>query len=658
MLVTLILPQLIFQYLGDGKAYNGKNWQGWRGGFKQYQDRIDKRYTTDKDVLDKLISDGVTNTDEIKKCLGGASIELQNFGASVGYAIPKMKEFNEDAHKSAHPLQNLKTNIKGVAKEIALAGIQFAAFVLASWVIELGVNWVDSLVNALKYAKEAAENLNKAYEDMNTTQKQNTKTVEEYGKTWEKLKDGVDKQGKNVSLSDDEYEQYKESINQIINILPGIASGWDDNNNAILLNVQSMDELNQKMEEYAQKQRELILSGDETKSFKDKAKSVDLEKELQTLGYAQDLVAAIKSGNTKAAEDVVQLVLPEQSNPAFWEKSGLWNILTKYNLITDSFTGASKEAGYTPTLDTNVYQEGSYEHERIVQALSALEDYITTSSETVGTITQGMKDLQSIWTTIQFSSADSVKKGSVDFNTALPEAVQNAIQSFMNNQGGSFYAQFDGDVDKMYSYLMGKYTEVADSVSDEATKAYQKAVEQWQSGKLSYGDYAKARQSYVNSWNDLASKDRSFYDLLVPYLRDYFGGGMDEYSAMRQRAQEWGFTQEQVDSLTSEQLNYIKSLGADTEKVFTSFAAFLADFAKYQTQVETSYDGLKTKWDKATEAQTAAQEVMTATDSNGGVLTQENYNKLIGANKAYGAAVTTIGGVTTIDSDKLNSGNL
>ena len=38
--------------------------------------------------------------------------------------------------------------------------------------------------------------------------------------------------------------------------------------------------------------------------------------------------------------------------------------------------------------------------------------------------------------------------------------------------------------------------------------------------------------------------------------------------------------------------------------------------------------------------------------------TQENYDKLIGANKAYGAAVTTIGGVTTIDSDKLNASNL
>ena len=651
------MPQLVFQYFGDGKAFGGKKWQGWRGAFRQYQAKINDRYARDKKVIDKLKL--ATTKEEQENIMLGASDEMRQYANSVGMSIEKMEKFNEQAKASAHPLQALKDGIKGLGKELVALSIQFAAFWLVSKIIEWAANGIDSQVNALKYAKEAAENLNKAYEDMNTTQKQNTKTVEEYGKAWEKLKDGVDEQGKNVSLSDDEYEQYKESINQIISILPGIASGWDENNNAILMNVQSMDELNAALEEYAQKQRELILSGDETKSFKDKAKSVDLEKELQTLGYAQDLVAAIKSGNTKAAEDVVQLVLPEQSNPAFWEKSGLWDILTKYNLIMDSFSGASKVAGYTPTLDTNVYQEGSYEHERIVQALSALENYITTNSETVGTITQGMKDLQSIWTAIQFSSADSVKKGSVDFNTALSEAVQNAIQSFMNNQGDSFYAQFDGDVDKMYSYLMGKYTEVAASVDDEATKAYQKAAEQWQSGKLSYGDYAKARQSYVNSWNDLATEDRSLYDMLVPYLRDYFGGGMDEYSAMRQRAQEkWDFTQEQVDSLTSEQLNYIKSLGADTEKVFTSFAAFLADFAKYQTQVETSYDGLKTKWDKATEAQTAAQEVMTATDSNGGVLTKENYDKLIGANKAYGAAVTTIGGVTTIDSDRLNASNL
>ena len=254
MLVALILPQLVFQYLGDGKAYNGENWQGWRGAFHQYQDKINERYTKDKDIIDQLKA--ATTKEEQENIMLGASDEMRQYANSVGMSIEKMEKFNEQAKASAHPIQALKAGIKGLGKELAAIGIQFAAFWVVSKLIEFGVNWIDSWVNALKYAKEAAENLNKAYEDMNTTQKQNTKTVEEYGKTWEKLKDGVDKQGKNVSLSDDEYEQYKNAIEQISNVIPNITSNWNTSNEAIKLNVESVDQLNQKMEEYAQKQRE------------------------------------------------------------------------------------------------------------------------------------------------------------------------------------------------------------------------------------------------------------------------------------------------------------------------------------------------------------------------------------------------------------------
>ena len=283
------MPQLVFQYLGDGKAYNGKNWQGWHGAFHQYQDKINERYDKDKKVIDQLKL--ATTKEEQENIMLGASDEMRQYANSVGMSIEKMEKFNEQAKASAHPIQALKVGIKGLGKELAAIGIQFAAFWLVSKIIEWAVNGIDAQVNALKYAKEAAENLNKAYEDMNTTQKQNTKTVEEYGKTWEKLKDGVDEQGKNVSLSDDEYEQYKESINQIVSILPGITSGWDASNNAILMNVQSMDELNAALEEYAQKQREQILSGDETKAFQSKAGQIDLAEETQTLDYAKTLIS-------------------------------------------------------------------------------------------------------------------------------------------------------------------------------------------------------------------------------------------------------------------------------------------------------------------------------------------------------------------------------
>lgn len=654
---------MILQFPGKGEAFDNKNWQSFRGGFRQYRQRIDARYDTDNGILKGLTSDGVTDVDEIKKRLGGASVELQNFGASVGYAIPKMEKFNEDAHKSAHPLQNLKTNIKGVAKEIALAGIQFAAFWVASKLIELGVNWIDSQVNALKYATEAAENLNNSLKEMENTQKQNTKTVEEYGKTWDKLREGVDQNGNNVSLTDDEYAQYKNAIEQISNVIPGITGGWNDSNEAIKLNISSVDDLNAKLEETLQKMRDAALTGDTLKAFNDKVGNVDLTAEGAKVSTATGLLNALYAKDEKVIEKYIQAYT---GNVRISDsENGIRQALSQsgaLSLVSQQAGGLMKYYTATGKLPNYMAAADSEEYKSVANLISVLENFISTTSDTVTPILQAWQNEAATWAATQFSSASSALKwkdaNGQDLNELFSDDMQTALSNYLKSQGADFFGQFTNYSDM--STKLGKwFGEAAASVSDEATKAYQKAAKQWQSGKLSYGDYAKARQSYVNSWNGLATKDRSLYDMLVPYLRDYFGGGMDEYSAMRQRAKEkWGFTQDQVDSLTSEQLNYIKSLGADTEKVFTSFAAFLADFAKYQTQVETSYDGLKTKWDKATEAQTAAQEVMTATDSSGGVLTQENYNKLIGANKAYGAAVTTIGGVTTIDSDRLNASNL
>lgn len=270
--------------------------QFW-GGLKAYRQNIEDRVGAtgyDRRALNVLKNTASTQG-EIAAALRNSSPEFQKQATLVNNNIAALEAYNESVMNSAHPLSALASNLVGVGKAFVSMSIQFGIVWLLSAGIAALVNKIDSSINAMKYAKEAAENLNKAYEDMNTTQKQNTKTVEEYGKTWEKLKDGVDKNtGKNISLSDDEYNQYKESINQIISILPGIASGWDDNNNAILLNVQSMDELNQKMEEYAQKQREALLAGDETKAFADKASKVDLAADAKTKQEALDLLQTIQ----------------------------------------------------------------------------------------------------------------------------------------------------------------------------------------------------------------------------------------------------------------------------------------------------------------------------------------------------------------------------
>lgn len=241
MLVTLILPQLILQFVNKGEGFKGGITQSPYGAFQKYQKRIEQRYGQDKDIIDQLKL--ATTKEEQENIMLGASDEMRQYANSVGLSIEKMEKFNEQAKASAHPLSALASNLVGVGKALVSMCVQFGIVWLLSTGIAALAHEIDSNINAMKYAKEAAENLNKTYEDMNTTQKQNTKTVEEYGKTWEKLKDGVDGQGKNVSLSDDEYEQYKSAIEQISNVIPNITSNWNASNEAIKLNIESVDQL-------------------------------------------------------------------------------------------------------------------------------------------------------------------------------------------------------------------------------------------------------------------------------------------------------------------------------------------------------------------------------------------------------------------------------
>ena len=115
---------------------------------------------------------------------------------------------------------------------------------------------------------------------------------------------------------------------------------------------------------------------------------------------------------------------------------------------------------------------------------SALSDIIIKAQESTDAIVSGWRSWMSNFVATQFSSAYSAKKRG-DY-TAIPEDTRTAIQTMLNNRDADFFAQFNGDTDAMETWVTSALDEVLTHVDDEATKAYQKAAEQWQSGKLSY----------------------------------------------------------------------------------------------------------------------------------------------------------------------------
>lgn len=88
---------------------------------------------------------------------------------------------------------------------------------------------------AFESAKKNAEDAKSNIKSLQSEIKQNADTVDQAGKKYAELAQGVNQlTGKNISLSDDEYKEFLDVSNQLADVFPQLTKGYDDNGNAIL----------------------------------------------------------------------------------------------------------------------------------------------------------------------------------------------------------------------------------------------------------------------------------------------------------------------------------------------------------------------------------------------------------------------------------------
>ena len=88
---------------------------------------------------------------------------------------------------------------------------------------------------AFESAKKNAEDAQSKIKSLQSEIKQNADTVDQAGKKYAELAQGVNQlTGKNISLSDDEYKEFLDVSNQLADVFPQLTKGYDDNGNAIL----------------------------------------------------------------------------------------------------------------------------------------------------------------------------------------------------------------------------------------------------------------------------------------------------------------------------------------------------------------------------------------------------------------------------------------
>ncbi len=161
--------------------------------------------------------------------------------SSIGNAFPNLfKKIGEgqklfSALKSSIADAGLSSFMKGLGG-VAIAGIALTAVIKIHQAIE-------------KRAKDNAEKVTKTYEDAISKSTEKISSLTSAKDTFAELSKGVDQYGNNISLTQDEYDEYLKTSREIADLAPELIRGYDAQGNAIIATGAAIDELIAKEEE-------------------------------------------------------------------------------------------------------------------------------------------------------------------------------------------------------------------------------------------------------------------------------------------------------------------------------------------------------------------------------------------------------------------------
>lgn len=190
----------------------------------------------------------------------------------------------------------------------------------AGWAI-LGATAIYSISKAISHynkkqeeafesAKKKADDAKSKIKSLQSEIKQNADTVDEAGKKYAELAQGVNQlTGKNISLSDDEYKEFLDVSNQLAEVFPQLTKGYDDNGNAILdlqgnvdgitgklkdlLEIEqqlAQQEINKNIDTYFENQSKVFGKEAKTNNSTIDAKTKDIEKYRKSLFQFNSMV--------------------------------------------------------------------------------------------------------------------------------------------------------------------------------------------------------------------------------------------------------------------------------------------------------------------------------------------------------------------------------
>ena len=167
----------------------------------------------------------------------------------------------QTSSNAAKELFDNEENLIKSGKGLALAG-NMVVGILAGFVISKAIEGLDNLVHAADNAKESAESFSSSFSSMNDEFSSNDDKLSDLQKKYDELSKGVNSLGENVSLTTDQYDEYKQVVSEISDMMPNLLARYDDEGKKIGFVQGKLSNLNAEYDKYKKNKAMDLVNGE------------------------------------------------------------------------------------------------------------------------------------------------------------------------------------------------------------------------------------------------------------------------------------------------------------------------------------------------------------------------------------------------------------
>lgn len=608
-----------------------------------------------------------TSKDEINRL----NINSDSNNSSMVYFLEYLKKTenpNQEDYLEKLKLANIENNkftastLAAKAGSIALStAVSLVGGALATLAIEAVVKLLDDFIHREEKITEAAKKAKESFEDQNTSFKETKKSTEDALKSYTELMNGVDENGKNVSLSAEEYSKFLDVNNNLAQMFPSLTRTYDENGNAIVDLGNNAEEATEKLQGLLDVQRTQLHK-------QSKENLVDM-----WAGYQQDInnynkeilkdqkvqsdeaVMAEKYNNNTTKQNIEKLLNTGYAKAAnvaeaqqwieILKKAGINNYSQEYGMGNDqsvTFRVNDMQANSNKidldSILSEIYSSNSADNQRLTEATEDLKEnqnlkketqsslasnlitYFNTDTNFIGLSDNVQDILQKAINNIDY---DKVAKGK-SFEDMEDWIKKNLINEFANEENASL-------LESMYNSKSG--------IGDGSTsiKEYKEQYDEF----INKFKGSEIEGTLKNIFGEDATPQLKNYNKLLEDIKQSFIDAGDQADDAEKEAQNL------VDQLSNIGLATITTR-EDAGELFRTFAkgsdSVTEAWQKVYDYIKTTPEGIQAEIDKISSNASGWAEGMNSfwtsinEQNSNGAVSAESYNSMISAMKSMGVS--------------------